>query len=193
MNWVSIGSDNGLSPGRRQAIIWTIAGILLIVPLEINVSEILIKISTFSFQENAFANIVCEISSRGRWVNQWKVSRKFPPRVTVILKKILWWHAHVHHNVQILTNGHKKTKPKFYKIKKEMLILTLKLIIRSHSIQSYQITSRHNVINCQGSRLQRRQNELLLLRRSPRWDITLPEMWDDTLAIAFLDIYQYLL
>ena len=25
-----IGSDNGLSPGRRQAIIWTIAGILLI-------------------------------------------------------------------------------------------------------------------------------------------------------------------
>ena len=28
-----IGSDNGLSPGRRQAIIWTSAGILLIGPL----------------------------------------------------------------------------------------------------------------------------------------------------------------
>ena len=28
-----IGSDNGLSPGRRQAIIWTYAGILLIGPL----------------------------------------------------------------------------------------------------------------------------------------------------------------
>ena len=28
-----IGSDNGLSPGRRQAIIWTIAGIFLIGPL----------------------------------------------------------------------------------------------------------------------------------------------------------------
>ena len=28
-----IGSDNGLSPGRRQAIIWTNAGILLIRPL----------------------------------------------------------------------------------------------------------------------------------------------------------------
>ena len=27
---ISIGSDNGLSPGRRQAIIWTNAGILLI-------------------------------------------------------------------------------------------------------------------------------------------------------------------
>ena len=29
----SIGSDNGLSPGRRQAIIRTNAGILLIRPL----------------------------------------------------------------------------------------------------------------------------------------------------------------
>ena len=28
-----IDSDNGLSPGRRQAIIWTNAGILLIRPL----------------------------------------------------------------------------------------------------------------------------------------------------------------
>ena len=28
-----IGSDNGLAPGRRQAIIWTNAGILLIRPL----------------------------------------------------------------------------------------------------------------------------------------------------------------
>ena len=35
-----IGSDNGLSPGRRQAIIWTNAGIVLIGPLETNFSEI---------------------------------------------------------------------------------------------------------------------------------------------------------
>ena len=35
-----IGSDNGLSPGRRQAIIWTNAGILLIWPLGTNFSEI---------------------------------------------------------------------------------------------------------------------------------------------------------
>ena len=37
-----IGSDNGLSPGRRQAIIWTNAGILLIGPLETKFNEILI-------------------------------------------------------------------------------------------------------------------------------------------------------
>ena len=35
-----IGSDNGLSPERRQAIIWTNAGILLIRPLGTNSSEI---------------------------------------------------------------------------------------------------------------------------------------------------------
>ena len=46
-----IGSDNGLSPGRRQAIIWTNAGILLIGPLGTNFNEISIKIHTFSFKE----------------------------------------------------------------------------------------------------------------------------------------------
>ena len=44
-----IGSDNGLSPVRRQAIIWTNAGILLIGPLGTNFSENLIEILTFSF------------------------------------------------------------------------------------------------------------------------------------------------
>ena len=48
---IIIGSDNGLLPGRRQAIIWTNVGILLIGPLGINFSEILIEISTFSFKK----------------------------------------------------------------------------------------------------------------------------------------------
>ena len=43
-----IGSDNGLSPGRRQAIIWTNGGILLIGPLGTNFNGILIEIHTFS-------------------------------------------------------------------------------------------------------------------------------------------------
>ena len=46
-----IGSDNGLSPGRRQAIIWTNDGILLIRPLGTNFSEILFGIQTFSFNK----------------------------------------------------------------------------------------------------------------------------------------------
>ena len=41
-----IGSDNGLSPDRRQAIIWTNVGMLLIGPMGTNFSEILIKTYT---------------------------------------------------------------------------------------------------------------------------------------------------
>ena len=46
-----IVSDNGLSPGRHQAIIWNNAGILLIEPLGTNFSGILIEIHTFSFKK----------------------------------------------------------------------------------------------------------------------------------------------
>ena len=49
-NLTIIGSDNGLSSGQHQAMIWTNAGILLIGPLRTN-SEILIKIQTFSFNK----------------------------------------------------------------------------------------------------------------------------------------------
>ena len=47
----TIGSDNGLLPARRQAIIVTNDGILLIEPLGTNSSEILIKIHNFSFKK----------------------------------------------------------------------------------------------------------------------------------------------
>ena len=43
--------DNGLSPGRHQAIIWNNAGLLLIEPLGTNVGEISIGIQTFSFKK----------------------------------------------------------------------------------------------------------------------------------------------
>ena len=45
------GSDNGLSPSRRQAIIRTNAWILLTRPLGTNFSEILIEILIFSFRK----------------------------------------------------------------------------------------------------------------------------------------------
>ena len=59
------GSDNGLPPGRRQAIIWTNAGIFLIAPLGTNFSEILIV------HKNAIESVVCEMAavlSRSRCV-----------------------------------------------------------------------------------------------------------------------------
>ena len=57
-----IGSDNSFSPGRRQAIIWTNAGILLIEPLGTNLRNFNRNWNIF-IQENAFENIVCEMAS----------------------------------------------------------------------------------------------------------------------------------
>ena len=53
-NLTIIGSDNGLSPGRRQAIIWANAGILLNRLLGTNFSDILIAIYTLSFKKMKF-------------------------------------------------------------------------------------------------------------------------------------------
>ena len=50
-NLTIIGPDNGLSPGRRQAIIWTSAGTLLIGPWGTSFTEILIGIQAFSFRK----------------------------------------------------------------------------------------------------------------------------------------------
>ena len=50
-NLTTISSDNGLSHGRRQADIWTNAGILLIWPFVTNFSEMLIEIHTYSFRK----------------------------------------------------------------------------------------------------------------------------------------------
>ena len=60
-NLTIIGSDNGLSPGRRQSITWTNVGILSIGPPGTNLSEKLIDIHTFSFKK-----IHLKMSS-GKW------------------------------------------------------------------------------------------------------------------------------
>ena len=48
-SWIIIGSGNGLSPVRRQAITWTSDVLLLIGPSGTKFSEIFIKIKMFSF------------------------------------------------------------------------------------------------------------------------------------------------
>ena len=74
----SIGSDNGLSPGRRQAIIWSNAGILLIRPLGTNFSEFLIEMPTISFKQMRL-----RLSSAKWWpfclgLNELKTNRSVP-------------------------------------------------------------------------------------------------------------------
>ena len=50
-NLTITGSGNGLSPGRRQASIWTTAKLFIIGPLGTNLRKILIEIHTFSFKK----------------------------------------------------------------------------------------------------------------------------------------------
>ena len=57
---IIIDSDNGLSLGRHQTIIWTNAGILLIGPLATNSGEISIRIQTFSFKK-MHGKCLCEM------------------------------------------------------------------------------------------------------------------------------------
>ena len=72
-----IGSDNGLSPSRRQAIIWTNTDILSIGPLGTNFCEILIGIF---IQENAFENIV------------WKMAA-ISSRPQCVYRDLKWWYV----------------------------------------------------------------------------------------------------
>ena len=58
---IIIGSDNGLSPSRRQAIIWTDDRILLIRTFRTYFSEIVSEIHTFSFKKMHFK------MSSGKW------------------------------------------------------------------------------------------------------------------------------
>ena len=70
-NLVIISSDNGLSPGRRQAIIWTNDGILLIWTLR---KKLFNRNLNIFIQDNAFENIVCEMMAILAWpqcVNTW--------------------------------------------------------------------------------------------------------------------------
>ena len=79
MNWVSIGSGNGLLPLRHQAITWTNAGTRVDLSIGLpaaNSSEIWIWILSISFKKMdlklSSANIAV-IFSRERWV-----TRPFP-------------------------------------------------------------------------------------------------------------------
>ena len=61
-NLIIIGSDNGLSPGRRQGIIWTNVGLLLIEPLG-TLQWNFNRNSYIFIQENTIENVVCEKAS----------------------------------------------------------------------------------------------------------------------------------
>ena len=61
---IIIASDNGLSPGPRQYIIWTNDGIMSIGPFRINFGEILMKIC-----KSWFRNMHLKMSTMSSWIS----------------------------------------------------------------------------------------------------------------------------
>ena len=89
-NLTIIGSDNGLSPGRCPAIIWTNAGILSIKPLGTNFSEIL------------FEKVICKMAvilSQPQCVKLSCCGQNFVVIISVFLNSlwpndVIWRHRH---------------------------------------------------------------------------------------------------
>ena len=83
-NLTIIGSDNGLSPGRRQAIIWTNVRILLFGPLETNCSEIWIEVNIVSYMKMHWK--ISSVKLRTICLGLNVISRSVGPMVTTWTK-----------------------------------------------------------------------------------------------------------
>ena len=92
----TIGSDNGLSPCQRQAIIWTNARILFIRTLGTNLSEILGEIHSFSFSKMRLKMLSAKCRLFGLRLNElsrhWSSAEDLICRVVKSLK-LIWGKA----------------------------------------------------------------------------------------------------
>ena len=127
-----IGWDNGLSPGRRQAIIWTNAGILLIGPLGTNFTEILIGIQTFSFKKMHLK------MSSAKW-------RPFSPGLNVLNNNWLDGTVHLHVHLHIKNLKSSDMIPQTWcitTIANPLIPLWVKFLMRQTDVQKRQ-TDKH--------------------------------------------------
>ena len=126
VTWIKltiIASDNGLSPGRRQAIIRTNVGILLIEPLRTNFSEISIEIHTFSFKEMHLK------MPSGKW------RRPFCLGLNVLI--LCYWRARI---LRMTTFNELVTVEEQHVIKRNLSIQYLFMKIAPHNILRSVIT-----------------------------------------------------
>ena len=61
--WAIIGSDNGLSPDRHQAILWTIIWIIVNWSLRNKIQSNFIQNANIFIKENAFENVICKTTA----------------------------------------------------------------------------------------------------------------------------------
>ena len=88
-----IDSDNGLSPGWCQAIMWSNVKILFIGPLGINLSEILIKMYIFKFKKMHLK------MSSGKWepfcLSLNELNASYNPIIFIMLERTSWKSIHI--------------------------------------------------------------------------------------------------
>ena len=87
-----IASDNGLSPERRQAIIWTNAGLLSIGTLRTYFSEILIKIQQFSLKKMHLKMTSAKRRLCCRGLNVLSAQHKTPTAIPLKMHATYIWH-----------------------------------------------------------------------------------------------------
>ena len=106
--WLTIiGSDKGVSPGRRQTIIWTNAGKLLFGPLGKKLSGISIEFHKFSSKKRIG---IGRVQNGG--VN---ALRAIQYTSTIIYSVVLYLHIHAHKQTYVTSkraNSIEKTEPR---------------------------------------------------------------------------------
>ena len=122
-----IGSDNGLSPGRRQAIIWTNFGILLNGTLGTTFCEILIEIRIFSFKKMGL-----KVSS-AKW-------RPFCLGLNVLNSR-----PYLHETTSTKTNPHANISERFWRIRDASI--WEKILLNFLSVRSLTSWSKNSWVN----------------------------------------------
>ena len=104
VNYTIIGSDNGLSPLRRQPIIWNNDGLLSIRSRGTYSNEILFEFQEKSIQEYAYENAVCKnwrasclglsVSTptwKSVWKRHWSYEQKYVECVFCAVSLSIWF------------------------------------------------------------------------------------------------------
>ena len=102
INLTFIGPGNGSSPGRRPAINWASAGILLTWSLRTNFFEVFIVILTFSFKKIHLK--ITSINWRPFCLGLNELMGWHSARVYPYLIGRLYWRGKVHNDLPVLMN-----------------------------------------------------------------------------------------
>ena len=100
-NLTIIGSDNGFSPGRPQAITWTNVDLLSVGSLGAKFSEIPIEIQNFSFMKMRIGK--CRLRNGGHFV-QGKMSQRVGTSLVapVLASRVAFHKQFFHHNSNLM-------------------------------------------------------------------------------------------